>query len=175
MSITLAEKPPASPESGLVESLRQGARQARRSGRSLRLAGLQARLEAMRLVPPPTDPKKALGHAAEAARLAREIRAAGGGDGPGPAQATDVGGAAQAAQATDAESAAQAAQATDAESAAQAAQVTDAESAAQAARAVIARMRRSVKPGGREDRLMAELDTGPAAAAGGGGALDLMV
>lgn len=139
MSITLAEKPPASPESGLVESLRQGARQARRSGRSLRLAGLQARLEAMRLVPPPTDPKKALGHAAEAARLAREIRAAGGGDGPGPAQATD------------------------------------AESAAQAARAVIARMRRSVKPGGREDRLMAELDTGPAAAAGGGGALDLMV
>lgn len=121
MSMTPAQNSPATPESGLVDSLWQHLRNRRRSADSVADAARQARLEAMRFAPPPSDPRRALRRAEEAAREAREARAAGGED---------------------------------------AASAEAAESAGQAARLEIARLRRAVKPGSREDRDMAGLRTG---------------
>lgn len=120
MFITPAQNPPATPESGLVDSLWQRLRTSRRSINSLGAAARQARLDAMRFAPPPADPRKALRRAEDAARMAREAQAED--DDPASAEA--------------------------------------AESAAQAAQAEIARLRRSVRPGSREDHEMADLKTG---------------
>lgn len=121
MSMTPAQNFPATPESGRVDSLWDALRRRRRSADSINDAARQARLEAMRFAPPPSDPRRALRRAEEAAREAREARAAGGED---------------------------------------AASADTAEAAGQAARLEIARLRRSVTPGSREDREMAGLRTG---------------
>lgn len=82
--------PTARQVADLSDTLERGYQSARASARALRLQWLKAKLAAMRLAPPPATPRDAVASATEAARLAREAKAAGAESGLTPAEGQDV-------------------------------------------------------------------------------------
>jgi hypothetical protein len=82
--------PPQQQVTALSEALDQGFKTGKSNATALKLQALKARLNAMRLAPLPANPREAVHASAEAARLAREVKALEPNAGADPAIASEV-------------------------------------------------------------------------------------